>query len=460
MTTTSNRLCGSALFRPAIEARPQGGCKLPKKHRVAPWLALGLSSVFLSGCAVETAPSTNQPLTTHLSVQGAVHGGQQPISGAALGLYAGSISGYGSAVQNLLTTPVSTNAAGAFNISGDYACTAGQQMYLVATGGNTGTGVNANSAILAALGDCGQLTSSTYINANEVTTVASVFALAPFMSSATALGTSSTNVAGLTRAFASVHKLVNIATGSAPGDTLPAGATAPTAEINTLANLIAACINTTGDTGSGTLCHQLFMLVTPSGGTAPTDTIGAALAIAKNPTLNVAALFNLAPASNPFQPTLANSPLDWTLAINYTGSFNKPATTTVDSSGNIWVANSGNNTVEVLTQSGSPAVSTPFSGNGLATPVAVAIDANGNGWLANSTGATLSAFTVAGAPVSGSPFIPNGLTDPLALAFDSTGDIWIASSGNDSVLELSSSGIPLQQIYSSTSPSAIAINPK
>jgi streptogramin lyase len=280
------------------------------------------------------------------------------------------------------------------------------------------------------------------------------------MSSASALGTSSTNVAGLTRAFASVHKLVNTTTGTAPGDLLPTGAIAPTVEINTLADLIAVCVNTTGDTGSGTPCHQLFTLVTPAGGTAPTDTVGAALAIAKNPTLNVASLFKLLPASNPFQPILTAAPTDWTLAINYTGSFNKPATTSIDSSGNIWVANSGNNTVAVLAQTGSPAVSTPLLGNGLATPASIAIDTSGNAWVANSTAATLSAFTATGTPLTGSPFTSNGLSQPVSLAFDATGNLWVANSGNDSILELSSTGTPIQQISSTSAPSAIAVDPK
>jgi len=114
----------------------------------------------------------------------------------------------------------------------------------------------------------------------------------------------------------------------------------------------------------------------------------------------------------------------------------------------------------VLTQTGSPAIGAPLSGNGLATPVAVAIDASANAWVANSTGATLSAFTVAGAPMSGSPFAPNGLSQPVSLAFDAIGNIWLANSGNDSVLELSNIGTPIQQISSATAPSAIVINPK
>ncbi|SNS99588.1 hypothetical protein SAMN05421770_103389 [Granulicella rosea] len=433
---------------------------MPVKKMITPLLALVACSVLLSGCSAGFRASSAAPSSAHLELQGTIHGGQQPISGASVALYAGSINGYGSAVQSILQAPVTTTSTGAFNITGDYSCTTGQQMYLVATGGNTGSGVNPNSAIMAALGDCAQLSANTYVNANEVTTVASAFALAPFMSGASALGTSSTNIAGLARAFASVHKLVNTATGAAPGDLLPAGATAPTAEINTLANLIAACVNTTGDAGSLSLCHQLFVNVTPAGGIVPTDTVGAALAIAKNPTLNVPALFNMIPASNPFQPSLTTAPIDWTLAIDYAGSFNKPTTTAIDQSGNIWVANAGNNTVTALAQTGSPATTAPLSGNGLAAPTAAAIDAAGNAWFANATGAVLSAFTPSGTALTGSPFTSNGISQPVSLAFDAIGNVWVANAGNDSILELTSSGVPVQQISTTAASSSIAINPK
>jgi len=49
-----------------------------------------------------------------------VHGGQQGVSGATIQLYAAGATGYGLAATALLTTTVTSHAAGSFNITGDY----------------------------------------------------------------------------------------------------------------------------------------------------------------------------------------------------------------------------------------------------------------------------------------------------------------------------------------------------
>jgi len=120
----------------------------------------------------------------------------------------------------------------------------------------------------------------------------------------------------LVNAFALVNEYVNFATGYAPGSTLPSGYYASSTEINTLADAISACINSTGGTaGDASTCGKLFTDATPSGGAAPIDTIGSLIDILNNPTLNVAAIYNLSPSSPPFQPTLATAPSAWTLPI-------------------------------------------------------------------------------------------------------------------------------------------------
>ena len=397
-------------------------------------------------------------------MHGGVHGGQQPVAGANIALYAAVTTAYSGTTTNLLTSTVRTDAGGSFNITGAYSCTAGQQLYLVATGGNPGGGTNSNLALLTALGDCSSLSSSTFISVNEVTTVGGVFALAPFMSSTTALGTDATNTSGLVHAFASVKKLVNTASGNAPGSALPTGATAPVREVYTLADILAACINSTGGAaGDGSTCGTLFTLATPAGGIAPTDTIQAALNIAHNPTRNVTALFNLSSATAPFAPQLSSAPKDWTLAISYAaGSFSAPKSTTIDAVGNVWVANSGSNTVSVLSQSGNPLSGSPFSLNGLSTPSAVAIDVGGNAWIANKGASTVSVFTSTGAAYSGSPFAGSGtISAPSSIAIDAPGNIWIANSGNSTVTELTSAGTYVQQVSTGISnPASLAINPK
>jgi hypothetical protein len=308
---------------------------------------------------------------------------------------------------------------------------------------------------------------------NEITTVGSVFALAPFMSSIKGLGTSTTNTSGLAHAFASVNKLVNIATGNAPGSSLPAGAIAPTSEIITLADILAACINSTGGKAGddGTACGTLFNLTASPAGSAPTDTVQAALNIAHNPTNNVAALYKMSSAKAPFNPQLSTAPSDWTMALSYQagGSLSSPRTTTVDASGNVWIANAGNNSVTVLAHSGTPLPGSPFTGNGLTAPSAVAIDIGGNAWIANSGGNTISVYTPSGGTYSGSPFSGGGVINaPVSIAIDASGDIWIANTGNSTLTELNSAGTyiaaPVSQGTGSTatisSPNSLAIDPK
>jgi hypothetical protein len=273
----------------------------------------------LSGCGAGLV-SSSPAASPAVALSGRVHGGQQPVTGATIQLYAAGSGGYGAAAMPLLTTTVQSGAGGAFDVTGDYTCpSASAQVYLTATGGNPGFSGQVNNAALsmmAALGPCGNLTSSTFVNINELTTVAAVWALAPFTSSATGISTSVTNSTGLANAFASAAKVVSVGSGTTPG-ALPTGATLPIAEIDTLADILASCINSVGGvSGDGSPCGNLFAAATPTGGTAPTDTIGAALSIARNPAQNVAALYNLSQASAPFQPSLPSAPGNWMIGIN------------------------------------------------------------------------------------------------------------------------------------------------
>jgi phosphatidylserine/phosphatidylglycerophosphate/cardiolipin synthase-like enzyme len=67
--------------------------------------------------------------------------------------------------------------------------------------------------------------------------------------------------------------------------------------------------------GDPSTCGQLFTLATPSGGSAPTDTVGAALDILKQPTVNVSQLYALLPSTLAFTPTLSSAPASWALPI-------------------------------------------------------------------------------------------------------------------------------------------------
>ena len=262
-------------------------------------------------------------MPTATTFTGRVIGGQQPVSGATIQLYAVATTADGAASTPLLTTSVTTNSAGLFTITGLYTCPTPQTLvYIAATGGNPGLASNTNNAavsLITALGPCSSLNSSTNIMINERTTVAAVTALAPFMSSISAIGSSSLDAAGISAAFTLANSLVDPSTGSVAGPSLPAGATAPIQQINTLADILTTCINTAGATaGDSTPCGNLLAATTPSSASAPTNAVAAMLNIARDPQHNIAALYPLATPSAPFQPQLSAAPADWTVAL--TGS--------------------------------------------------------------------------------------------------------------------------------------------
>ena len=223
-----------------------------KKTSAAVMASLVVMVSGLTGCGDLNRQAASGPASVQGSaLHGVVHGGQQPVMGATIQLYAAGGTGYGSSyayasgTSLLGTNVVTSDANGSFNITGDYMCPSSTtEVYLVATGGNPGlkSGVNANLALMAALGPCGRLSSATGIDMNELTTVATVWALSPFMTGIANIGTSAGNAQGLANAFAVVDELVNISAGTVSGPALPVGAILPMAKIDTLADILASCI--------------------------------------------------------------------------------------------------------------------------------------------------------------------------------------------------------------------------
>ena len=444
-------------------------------------LALGLT-----GCGMSTAGPV---AVSGQEFGGRIHGGMQPVGNATIQLYAPGTSGYGTAAVSLLTKSVVTDQNGNFSITGDYTCpSAATPIYMVVTGGNPGLAAGTNNhalALMGLLGQCGSLGPHSYVVINELTTVAAVWALTPFMVDATHIGTSPTNVQGLLNAFAIAADLVNIGTGSSPGNA-PAIATIPTAEIDTLADIIASCVNSDGSLVSTSSCGRLFTAATPPGGFAPTDTLQAALAISRNPGHNVGSIFTAGASLGPFEPTLGMAPSDWTLAINYSSvAFKAPSDIAIDSQGNAWVVatpSGSNSTVSVvnfnglqgtfpqtgnyghlaldpyddpwltnsvgsnvieLTNSGNRATLNPFTVGGLQGPGPLAFDGYGSLWVANSS-ATISKLNASGGALSPSTgWNTGGVSGAAALALDTLGNAWVADSGGNDITVLSNNGVPI-----------------
>jgi hypothetical protein len=445
-------------------------------------LLASASLLSLSGCSLGmTSGSDAGNPTAGVDLHGSAFGGQQPVNGGTVQLYSAPATGYAHAATALLTSTVTTQPDGTFNITAsEYTCpgSPNDQVYLTVTGGNAGSGVNNNLALVAALGTCANLPND-FVNINELTTVASAYALSGFATDATHIGTSSTNYTGLKNAFATVNNLVNVGTGAALSVTPayaggPTGGTSPVtfasvvpqAEINTLGNLLSSCVNSGGGTaGDGSACGNLFTATTV-GTAVPTDTFQAALSMAHHPGNNVGTLYGYsAVPSAPFSPVLATTPNDWTIALNFIGGglggnagTNDAAASdlAIDVSGNIWTANNrtGVNSISELSNLGAPVspstILTPtvikggFHGGGLSNPDAIAIDpTSSNVWVSNSNAAQISEFTEAGIAVSGSGgFTGGGLTSTnKQLAIDGNGSVWVAS--NSTIAKFDSSGNPL-----------------
>lgn len=251
-------------------------------------------------------------------------------------LYAVGTTGDGSAATPLLTSAVTTDAHGDFDVTGKYTCPSPSTLvYITGSGGNPGLPAgmsNPSLSLMAALGPCGNLSASTVIVINELTTVAAIWPLAPFTSSFSAVGSSPSDAPALASAFTLAEAYADTSSGTVPGLNVPSGTAVPVTEINTLADVLATCTNSAGGTaGDGSPCGALFAAATPTGETAPTNVIGAAINIATNPTINVSSIFALVQPTAPFQPALAAAPPNWVVQLATTaagGLLVSPATLT------------------------------------------------------------------------------------------------------------------------------------
>ncbi len=399
-------------------------------------------------------------------VQSGSSGSSLPVTGATVQLYAAGASEYGVGATLQATAPGVTDTGGNFAMSYNTCPPApGDQLYLAVNttdGGGFNGNTNPNIALMAALGSCNNATlpvsqPSERVTVNEATTIASAYALSAFatvnqpgVSIASSGGgitvgapesgaycsapawqsikQETCNYLGLNNAFLTVRNLVNVDNANDPAfiegearsytpgyskglaaDTYVVNnSTVPQARINTLANILAACVE---DATSGLAnCNTLFTNALPFTATGtpeqPVDTLQAALNIALNPGMsqpgqaaggNAAAMSNLfglqstfnTPPNNTTTDTTFNPsgyltavPNDWTLALTYTGG-----------GLGLWTG-SGSGTWQ-----GVPATATATVPNGPSTTKSL-----------NEIGPTAN----------------------TALAIDATGDIWVSAFGENS----------------------------
>jgi hypothetical protein len=343
---------------------------------------------------------------------------------------------------------VLTDSNGDFSISNDYTCTSGEQLYLYALGGQPLSGIpNSAAGFLAVVGACpaaGNFAALVpFVTVNEVSTVAAAYAFAGFATDALHVSSGGSALAqtGIANAFASASNLASLATGSALATTPMANGgngTVPQSSINTLGNILSACVNSSGP--GSTNCASLFANAETAGttGTAPTDTATAAINIAHNPGMAITALFALQPGIGaPFSPQLATQPNDFTLALQFTGGgLYQPGPLAVDASGNVWIPNSAHSNVSSLTElSPVGAPISPSTGflNVVNNPLGIAIDTSGyiwvTNWGANFTNPSVSKITPSGTAAPSSPFTGGGLANPTSIGFDAVGNVWVGDEG-------------------------------
>jgi sugar lactone lactonase YvrE len=423
------------------------------------------------------------------TIQGRNFGGHAPIAGARIFVLEATTNGYGAIVKSLLNGPtlgaaypkqdtsgdatnnfyyVVTDANGNFSITGDYKCDAGQPVYLYAAGGSPSTVANApsNQAIvnLAMLGKCDSTQNFSSINfvfMNEVSTVATAYAMAGFATDSVHIGSSSTNLTGLVNAALNANTLYNIQGNGLANSVNPdnSNGVVPQQTIHSLANIVASCVDS-GNTTVGTTpaaikaespsCSALFLAATSNGVTAssstggstvPIDTATAIINIAHYPagintyptntpsdSTNPSALYNAPTSSGPFTPALTAAPTDWTIALTYK-NLPTPAAIAIDASGNAYIGTSSATAgyINELSAQGSLNATSTVAVPDL-TALAVSTGATPNVWAASHSNGELYKFSSTLA--TSSTYTATQVASPSALAVDKSGNVYVVNNAD------------------------------
>ena len=344
-----------------------------------------------------------------------VVGAGNPIVGATVRIYAA-----GPSAATLLGSG-QTDSSGAVSIT--IANPGGNAvLYALAVGGDAGHGPDSAIAMLSTFGLASNYTSTIVID--ELTTIVSVWSMRAFIHSDRSIFGPSP---GLQNAALTVANLANLAEGRLSALLM---STAPD-KVNTLSNLLAACV---GSSGASSLdCVGLFSNATPPGLTPPQDTMEAAVAIANNPVLNLAQLFAISSHMSIYTPSYTQPPYNWLVALTLPVGIQTPTVLAIDSSGSIWVGGREPG-VAKLVPPGIPAPGSPFIGGGLEGNLTegIAIDPYDHAWILNDYPATtiseLNSDGSAISPPSGYPLVTNQYSpSPVAIASDRSGNIWITN---------------------------------
>jgi sugar lactone lactonase YvrE len=359
---------------------------------------------------------------TNAALRGTVTAAGTPLGGAHVTLLVGSRA------DATTVGEATSDPAGQFTIP--YAKPAAGVLYVEATPGGT-----SRLRLRSVVGIVGRTTVArpalAEVTVNELTTVATSYALAQFSGTDGIHGASP----GLENAAGTAFNLANSSTGKAGEIVTNANngdKNATLATLGTLANLVSVCAAATPKR-----CEGLLEQTTPPGGDAPLDTAQAIVDLARNPTLSPAGLYALARTANVYQPALDAPPTAWILVLLYTDTdLYASGRIAFDAKGNAWSSTNWqpgtkkpSGTISVLDPVGAPTLGGPIGGGGMkGGDWGAAIGPDGAVWMSSAGGGAIAQYSAAGSVLSPSGGWTNGdLKFPQGLAFDQKGNLWIAN---------------------------------
>ena len=415
-------------------------------------------ALLLTGCGVDQM-STITPDVESPGVVGRMMGGQQPVAGATISIYAVGTSGYGSGGAVLSSTTTDSN--GNFSLPA-YTCPqSNTPVYLLGIGGNAGAGNNSSAVLGAGLGSCAGAQKS-FVVLNEVTTTALAFSMAHFFSTTLGganaandlFGGPSSTSGGTIQYSNGVQMAMNntiptIVSNAFGGPITDAsGFTVEWQKILTIADILANCVNSAGSpntTETKTNCGKLFHYTQNGAATRPSDTLQAAVQMALYPTTQVTNLYALVPTTPAFPGYLTTQPNDWSIAVGYTSSTvglavnsGTLSTLDIDSTGRIWFPSNATGQVGVAYfDPSNRTFNGPYNTTSLTHPQQVAIDANGYVWVNDSASPTVAGYLTTGPATTETVSLPNTLSNTLTVGGDDRINVGITAGAKYEVANIS-----------------------
>ena len=151
----------------------------------------------------------------------------------------------------------------------------------------------------------------------------------------------------------------------------------------------------------------------------------------------------------------------WTAANNnvttlVSSGLSGPRGVAVDGAGNVYIADTGNSAIKKWTVIGSTL--TTLVSSGLSSPSGVAVDGLGNVYIADTTNNAIKVWTVANGNIT--TLVSTGLSSPYSVAVDNAGNVYIADTSSNTIKVCSVAGDTVSTLVSSglSAPQGVAVD--